>query len=121
MREEKRLGKCQAWIIRNDNPHNKYYLKLPTRKTLITTVNYSMLKSYGSIVAFFDWDRMMLYLLPRFGYSATTYQHLHKFMKTLPDFVSSEYNLKEIRRGDTICIRLADGFKHTKNGELYRW
>lgn len=121
MREEKRIGKCSAWIVSNDNEHGAYWLKVRGKKTPIRTVNYSMLKSYDSIVAFYDWDKMILYLMPRFGYSATTYQHLHKFMRTLPEHILDEYNLKEIRRGDTINIQLAEGFMHTRNGKLYRW
>lgn len=62
-----RLYTCSAWI---------YY-----------TGQYTILKSYSTIVAVYDGERDILYdgLRYVYGYTATSAQHIAKFKKFLPD------------------------------------
>ena len=77
-----RLNHCKAGV---DTNVSVYLQDAQTGE--IYHVNADVLKSYSSSVAAVDTDGN-LYLLPRYGYSQTTYQHLRKF---ITDFEHMEY------------------------------
>lgn len=67
------LRNCQADVRLTD-----ITLELMTGE-IVTLKNAHVLTSYKSRVAVYHDD--VLYLLPRYGYSRTTWQHLHKFQE----------------------------------------
>mgnify|MGYP003366949767 CR=1 FL=1 len=66
---------------------------------IYTTPDYIILKSYNTIVAFIDKDKMALYDFSRYvyGYTSTTAQHIAKFARDYNIDCESIYTWKEVK------------------------
>lgn len=105
---DKRLRRCSAWVedITPSNPVQVFkegYL-------YGHIIHGKALKSYGSIVAFFDSDENILFLMPRYDYSMTTMQQLRKFVDDYTH-IPHNYSVKDIRRGAYNYIITCHEFK----------
>lgn len=78
--------------------------------------NYYVLTSYSSIVAIYDCDVEILYLLPRWAYSQTTHQHIHKFIADYIPWLKWRYNAKDVRREAIAGVQLIDGYLNSFGG-----
>ena len=75
---------------------------------VITLDNATVLTSYASRVAVYS--KMQVFLLPRYGYSVTTWKHLHAFVQDHCPFVR-DYSARELRYNA----------EHELNGGEYRF
>lgn len=71
-----RLRNCSATV-----EHHDITVQIAATEELVNVPNAYILKSYSSYVAVYDNKADgTLYLLPRYDYSTTTWQHMHKFL-----------------------------------------
>lgn len=80
------------------------YLKDMETETVEVKDAYA-LKSYNSIVAIWDERNAMMYLLPRYDYSVTTWKHVHAFIEDYTILRNESANV--IRQRATNCNNFA--------------
>lgn len=110
---DKQLRHCNAWVedITPSNPVDIIDAEYSNGVHVMHTINNGIaLKSYASIVAFYDSNMNELYLMPRWDYSMTTMQQLRKFIEDYT-YLPCNYTVKDIRKGNYDYMIECDSFK----------
>lgn len=87
---------------------SKVFVKVRETGEVLTLKHATILRSYDSDVAIYANGRV--YLLPLYGYSVTTWKHVHAFVQDfcngVPDLCANDMR-KSAKRGET-----CDGFEY---------
>lgn len=118
----KQLRSCNAKVTTCENlsPITMSWFDCIGQHHTAKVNNYHILTSYHSNVAVYDLDNEILYLMPRWDYSATTHKHVHKFIVDYVPWLKHRYNARDVRREAIAGVQLVDGIQDS-NGDVYRY
>lgn len=117
---KKQLYNCKAWY----ETKNCITVQVKSTRETITLREAIILTSYNSVVLIYDTNECIFYFMPRYAYSATTWQHIRKFFELLHETYAGAYVFRKWFAKpytDAKPYVLCDGFYYGGCPFLNRW